>query len=586
MLTTTWLALVGCTDVAGPSGGQLGARAVPSPTGWGVDASWLGAAGDVDGDGFADLVVQTPGTDTEVYRGGAQGLEGSPTTTLTSTFSTRDYVVATVGDVDGDGTDDLALGERAFSHPTAGEGRVQVYLGGPNGTATTAAWSVESGVAGAGLGASVTGADLDGDGWSDVIAGMPTWAPPAGAWRGAVLGFRGGPGGPAVAPSWTIPGSGTLLAFGSRVAPLGDIDGDGFVDLGVAGGDAVGEVRIFRGGPGGPSTTPDWTLVGDVDAFVFGQALTGVGDLDGDGFDDFVVGMGSTTGGPGRAWVYGGSATGPQLLVERTGEVDGVFGSESFSTALAGGGDLNGDGAPDLVIGSPGYSPEGGARGALFAEYGTPSGITEAWWYPAPYGTSSVGQAVAMLDADQDGLAEVYSTGVFAGVTIAGALDRDLDGDPDLTDCAPDDGTVFHGQQEEHYDGVDADCDPDNDFDADGDGQDADAFGGDDCRDDDALAVGCLTVAGTCSTGASLAARGLTPNGPVELIVGLPGNELRTYACGQVAVDLRRDRLVHTFTADANGDVASSAVSVPFPCDRLAIQLVDTTTCRKTPRAP
>jgi hypothetical protein len=99
--------------------------------------------------------------------------------------------VAAAGDVDGDGFGDVIVGVRGFSNGEAGEGCAHVYPGGPGGLGLVPAWTVESNLAGASFGTSVASAgDVDGDGFDDLWLGAPGY----GGGEGAVYVVRGGGG--------------------------------------------------------------------------------------------------------------------------------------------------------------------------------------------------------------------------------------------------------------------------------------------------------------------------------------------------------------------------------------------------------
>src|SRR6185369_7553369 len=107
--------------------------------------------------------------------------------------------------------------------------------------------------------------------------------------------------------------------FGQAVESAGDVNGDGYSDVIVGapyfGGDQ-GRAYVFLGSPSGLSPTQAWTMDGAQPTSHFGSGVAGVGDVDGDGFDDVVVGaMGDSLRDPvgGTAQLYRGSPTGPRL---------------------------------------------------------------------------------------------------------------------------------------------------------------------------------------------------------------------------------------------------------------------------------
>ncbi|HEV8199435.1 MAG TPA: integrin alpha, partial [Candidatus Polarisedimenticolia bacterium] len=142
-------------------------------------------------------------------------------------------------------------------------------LGGaplPGGSPT---WRVAGGQAAGNLGASVASAgDVNGDGIDDIIVGEPGYDSPAttNPHEGRALVYLGSPLGPSTTPVWTAEGG--YSGFGAVVASAGDVNGDGFDDVivGEPGYGQVVNVRfelmgravLFLGSPSGPSPTPSW----------------------------------------------------------------------------------------------------------------------------------------------------------------------------------------------------------------------------------------------------------------------------------------------------------------------------------------
>jgi hypothetical protein len=299
----------------------------------------MGSAGDLDGDGFADLVVwNSPAgglgglqsTTVTVYRGGPAGLSSPVTFTAPDVMFGNQMRVLGAGDVNGDGYGDLLVG---------GANVAELFLGGPTGVGTTpsemlappaatppdARWPIGNG-------------DFNGDGHPDaIISGQ----------NGGLL--YDGDGQTLIAhPEVPLP-----EGFG---ALAGDFNGDGFADL------AAGGITI--GGPGGP-TTGFQAIAG----IYFYQ---GVGDVNGDGFSDALGTVSSLFGVREAERIYFGGQTGCTAtdcptFVPLFVPGDLNDGSPRFAVGAKGLGDVNGDGFSDFVYFSPG-------AGAVYLFFGSAAG--------------------------------------------------------------------------------------------------------------------------------------------------------------------------------------------------------------------
>ncbi|MGF1465189.1 MAG: FG-GAP-like repeat-containing protein [Sandaracinaceae bacterium] len=344
---------------------------------------------DLDADGCADLAVASVGRSTEpgrvaIYRGSADGLKREPTWVLEGSRPTFGTAVAAVGDVDGDGLTDLAVGEPS-SDPEA-PGIVVVYLGGADGPAAEGDHRLEAPDDQPRFGETLAAAlDVDRDGRGDLIVG----APPAGA---AYL-FLG--------RTDSAPVFGGRLegaeAFGRALASLGDVDDDGFADVAVASGERDGAVHIHHGSPEGLERDARQVLEGGAETQgSFGAALASAGDLDGDGAADLAVAAEGFAAETGRVLLFRATPEGferwPDLVLSGPDGPGGRFGS-----ALAAG-NVDGDPATDLLIGAAGALDGDGAvhlfRGAMpegpMTRFGGPDG-------------AAFGRSVQLRDIDRDG---------------------------------------------------------------------------------------------------------------------------------------------------------------------------------------
>jgi hypothetical protein len=329
----------------------------------------------VDGDGLADLAVGIPGYDARLRDEGAvavyYGRRGAATAghDLLLFGRTRDEsfgaAVAGIGDVNGDGHADAAFGAPGSSLGAPNAGAVFIHYGGRAGLAA-AAGTVLVGRTFDGLfGSVVIGlGDVNGDGYADVLVGAYEGvADPRAA--GAAYLHLGGAGGLATVPALVLRGGRGGEQFGTRLAALGDVDGDGYADFAVAaakhGEDEAGAVFVFHGSPRGPDAAPRTTLRGPGPGARFGASLAGVGDQDGDGFPDLMVAA------AGRVLLFRG---GPQGIRPEPATVLADQPSRRrVDRVLAGARDLDGDGRPDLAIGTDSDGARGRNSGSVVVGY-------------------------------------------------------------------------------------------------------------------------------------------------------------------------------------------------------------------------
>ncbi|MCA9488438.1 MAG: VCBS repeat-containing protein [Myxococcales bacterium] len=634
------LAPIGCQegDLAGHAAGSGLERAVlvdvtldldPWPDGIPSDPQLIE---DLDGDGWLDIVagqyggcvsncLQPPGQQVHqparlgVWRGGPAGFPVLPTAQWSSTVQYESLrVVAVVGDTDGDGVRELVLTAEFASDPQLEEGRVFLVpvSGGVPGAPS---WTIQGLFAGVRLGTRVEPlGDVDGDGYDDLLVGLPYGGAVAPSADGRAIAYYGGPGGFRQVPDWVSPALG--YRAGEALA-AGDLDGDGYPDAFVAApDDGRGKVWGFRGGPAGLSAAPSWMLAAsDPDDKSFGRDLRVIPDVDGDGYAELMVSTpdyGPTNVQWGRVEVFRGSPLGP--VTPAAWAYAGTEVNDNLGASIAVG-DLDADGRVDLVMSlDTVWSTAGGqfdGAGGAAVVHGVPGGLAATSDYtlrcdPEIPCTPMNGpvDVVRVADLDGNGYDDVvlagsantpYGTGWIqahganegSAQVVYGGPDTDGDGAPDAADCAPADPTIHPGADEIGYDGVDQDCRGDDDYDLDLDGAQASPWGFDP-DDQDPRVTFMMAVGGSCQTSMTFTVDGITPGATVELY---SGNESNGYSdfypphpCDPYDIHLGIPVLAATTVADGTGRATFPAVPAsPDACTK-AYQAIELVTCGESQR--
>jgi len=256
----------------------------------------MSAAGDLNGDGFSDVVVHESTVVDHVYYGGSAGLLPSAHAVLQADASnTVRSPASPAGDVDRDGYDDVVV---------TAAGRVLVFHGSPHGLETTARSAFEPSGVQAWTGLATTAGDFNADGFSDIAIGVPESGPSkdGAPGPGRVVVHHGGPRGISAVPAGILESHEPPRAgFGVFLASVGDLDDDGSDDLVVVAPCAIfdasksscemGRAYLYLGGPKGLGSTPVAQVSPVRKSFwIGGNALIPAGDVDADGHSDFMFG--------------------------------------------------------------------------------------------------------------------------------------------------------------------------------------------------------------------------------------------------------------------------------------------------------
>lgn len=349
-------------------------------------------AGDVDSDGYSDVIVGAQmfdkGQSNEgaafVYHGSINGIATAAKTTLENNQATAyfGYSVSTAGDVNGDGFSDVIVGSYQFDNGQNNEGAAFIYHGSANGIGTAIAKQLECNQGGAQYGVSVAAAgDVNADGYADVIVGANFYDNGQGNEGGAFV-YEGSASG-TNSTATSVQESNQVNAYlGSSAASAGDVNGDGYSDVIVGAhmydkGEAdEGVAFVWLGGARNPSSSTTTILTSKEFGSLSADAVAGAGDVNGDGYNDIVIGASNYDNGDideGVVFVCYGSATGVNFGNKTILEKNQA--NAAFGYSVSGAGDVNGDGYEDIVVGALNYDVSKNNQGAAFIYYGGSSGI-------------------------------------------------------------------------------------------------------------------------------------------------------------------------------------------------------------------
>ncbi len=416
----------------------------------------VASAGDVDGDGLGDLLVGAPHNDDGGNFAGKAYLLLGASLPASGSYSIGDadasfvgessndlagWTVASAGDIDGDGLDDLLIGAYGNSQGAQNAGKTYVFRGATVGNGGEFPLSdADASLIGFGentcsASALAPAGDVDGDGLGDVLVGAPNDSH-NGDQAGKtylVLGasmLGGGAQSLAYAQASFV-GESQYDNSGWAVASAGDVDGDGLDDLLVgapeagANGMSSGAAYLVLGSTasaGGAHTLANVhaRLAGESSQDRAGYSVASAGDVDGDGLADVLVGAYRAGGGAnayeaGRSYLVLGTslATGGEFdLVDADGRFIGERLGDMSGSAVASAGDVDGDGLSDLLVAAAWHDDETGKVYLL---------LGASTWYGAHY---------ELETADVAFVGE--AGGDYAGRGLSPAGDLDGDGRDDL----------------------------------------------------------------------------------------------------------------------------------------------------------
>jgi hypothetical protein len=405
-----------------------------SGTGSDVNGHSVASAGDINGDGFADVIVGAPFANSNGTSSGASyvvfgkaggfasnidllSLDGSNGFRLSAVAANdrSGFSVASAGDVNGDGFADVIVG--APGPIIGGAGASYVVFGKASGFASnidlssldgTTGFRISGAAAADNSGRSVASAgDVNGDGFADLIVGAP-FADPNGNYSGSsyvlfgkATGFTSDINLSSLDGSngFRLDGTAGDDQSGFSVASAGDVNGDGFDDVMVGAwaadpnGNFSGASYVVFGKATGFAPDTDLSSLDGSNGFrltgtagdASGFEIASAGDVNGDGFADVIVGArnadpnGTSSG---ASYVMFGKATGFASNIDLS-SLDGTNGFRlsgaaaydlaGFSVASAG--DVNGDGFADVIVGALGADPNGIRSGASYVVFGKAAGF-------------------------------------------------------------------------------------------------------------------------------------------------------------------------------------------------------------------
>ena len=338
--------------------------------------SSIANAGDVNGDGCEDLLVGATGVvdnwgyptgKSYVYFGGNHS-HASPDWVVEGENSGDKFggTVSTAGDVNNDGFDDVLVSATGFTQ-SGGEGKAYLFLGSASGPETSDSWTTRGYWQNVIQGWSLAGiGDINGDGFDDIALGAAgSFSELTGSGRVQVY-IGSGTGWMTLDNSWTTSTTNTLLGY--SVTGIGDVNQDGFDDFAFSeplfDNAALGKVRVFLGDSTGFPDDPALEMVGTQSNQLFGSDVSTIGDINDDGLEEIAIssiGLGTS---PGKVEYFFADDTDYLRRGANSHLATGVTG-QHLGRTVGGGGDLDGDGQIEIIITSLDKDMDGNSVGAV-----------------------------------------------------------------------------------------------------------------------------------------------------------------------------------------------------------------------------
>ena len=348
---------------------------------------------DMNGDGYADLVVGSPSdSNGSIYiftSTGTAGITNSNNSTYFhkitgATTSSMGSSIA-LADFNGDGYVDIASGNPSYS--TSGGTFIYYSSTGSFSSYTTssnASTSYTGAATSDNLGKSLQAADFNQDGYTDLAISSPGTANGfVNVYNGSASGLSG-----TVSFTYTSTSSSGFDKAGTSLSS-GDYNGDGYPDLAISGNEdnnLYPSVKIFNGSASGLSSPTSITIIGGNYSGETASFVTS-GDVNGDGYDDMAFGQPFSSGGNGRIQIFLSSGT-AGLSSTAYMSIDGQASEQLGSSGILV--DYNGDNKRELIVGIPGYNTSAGRAGYTGISSGTVS-LSSYLYPPIPTANAKFG---------------------------------------------------------------------------------------------------------------------------------------------------------------------------------------------------